>query len=180
MSPHQLHRGRPASEAGLVPVWAPDAGVACFGAQGLSPDALMGRVMTAKTEVRKALLKRHMAALDEAEGLQDITTRLSERMGIGARALGMCCHVLPRAPLWRGPPRLTKHACARTSRSAHVSAPHAAPMHSHPSRSAHVPQELFAQGPFIALWGAGCSAEWWLDCMPGPKSPSCACTQALA
>ena len=55
-------------------------------AQGVSPDALLARVMTAKTEVRRALLKRHMAALDEAEGLQDITARLSERMGIGARA----------------------------------------------------------------------------------------------
>ena len=59
---------------------------AAASAQGLSPDALLGRVMTAKTEVRRALLKRHMAALDEAEGLQDITTRLSERMGVGAQA----------------------------------------------------------------------------------------------
>lgn len=62
--------------------------------QGVSPDALLNKVVVAKTAVRKALLKRHMAALDESEGLQDITTRLSQRLGIGALPLKHQCYHL--------------------------------------------------------------------------------------
>jgi hypothetical protein len=39
--------------------------------------------MMAKTQIRKGLLRRYMQALDESEGLQGITTRLSQRLGIG-------------------------------------------------------------------------------------------------
>lgn len=37
----------------------------------------------AKTQIRKGLLRRYMQALDESEGLQGITIRLSQRLGIG-------------------------------------------------------------------------------------------------
>ena len=40
--------------------------------------------------MRGGLLKRHMQTLDESEGLQDVTTRLSDRLGIGARPSSAC------------------------------------------------------------------------------------------
>lgn len=49
----------------------------------MSPDELLQRVMMAKTQIRKGLLRRYMQALDESEGLQGITIRLSQRLGIG-------------------------------------------------------------------------------------------------
>ncbi|KAK9918840.1 hypothetical protein WJX75_007441 [Coccomyxa subellipsoidea] len=55
--------------------------------QGVSPDELLQRVMMAKTQIRKGLLRRYMQALDESEGLQGITTRLSQRLGIDLDAL---------------------------------------------------------------------------------------------
>ena len=55
--------------------------------QGVSPDELLQRVMLAKTEIRKGLLRRYMQALDESEGLQGITTRLSQRLGVGEQYL---------------------------------------------------------------------------------------------
>ncbi len=48
----------------------------------MSPDDLLQRVVLAKTEIRKGLLRRYMQALDESEGLQGITTRLSQRLGV--------------------------------------------------------------------------------------------------
>ena len=48
---------------------------------------MLAKVIGAKTEVRRGLLKRHMQTLDESEGLQDVTTRLSDRLGIGEGAL---------------------------------------------------------------------------------------------
>ena len=66
--------------------WCTASGVSllCCCDQGLSPDAMLAKVTAAKTEVRRGLLKRHMQTLDESEGLQDVTSRLSDRLGIGA------------------------------------------------------------------------------------------------
>ncbi|CAL8471320.1 g10862 [Coccomyxa elongata] len=55
--------------------------------QGVSPDDLLQRVVLAKTEIRKGLLRRYMQALDESEGLQGITTRLSQRLGVNLDSL---------------------------------------------------------------------------------------------
>lgn len=55
---------------------------AAFG-QGVSIDDLLEGLRASKDEIRKDMLQRYMEALDESEGLQAITARLCERLGVG-------------------------------------------------------------------------------------------------
>ncbi len=84
----------------------------------MSPDELLARVTLAKTEVRKGLLRRYMQALDESEGLQGITTRLSQRLGIGEHILPFPSHSLLHSYLkgnLRSPPGLVLCPCPTTT-----------------------------------------------------------------
>ena len=58
--------------------------------QGVGLDDLLAKISASKAEVRKIMLLRYMHALDDSGGLQNLTTRLSERLGIGGAPLSSC------------------------------------------------------------------------------------------